>query len=300
MNLINKNKIPRRIWRRFTRSKLYNYIPDKWAVKIKYRNNFLKKLDLKNPVTFNEKLQWLKLYDRRPEYTQMVDKIAAKEYVAERIGEEYIIPTLGAWESFDEIDFDTLPDQFVLKCTHSSGDAVVCKDKSKLDKEKAKEVLEKSLHKDFYIISREWPYKNVKRLIFAETYVEDEVTKEAADYKFFCFDGEVKALFIATDRPHDTRFDFFDTEFNHLPIVNGHPNSDKKIEKPANYDLMLKLASELSKGIPHVRVDLYEINGKVYFGELTFFHYAGFVPFKPASWDKTFGDWLTLPDKKTR
>lgn len=300
MNLLNKNKIPRRIWRRFTRSKLYNYIPDKWAVKIKYRNNFLKKLDLKNPVTFNEKLQWLKLYDRRPEYTQMVDKIAAKEYVAERIGEKYIIPTLGAWESFDEIDFDTLPDQFVLKCTHSSGDAVVCKDKSKLDKEKAKEVLEKSLHKDFYIISREWPYKNVKRLIFAETYVEDEVTKEAADYKFFCFDGEVKALFIATDRPHDTRFDFFDTEFNHLPIVNGHPNSDKKIEKPANYDLMLKLASELSKGIPHVRVDLYEINGKVYFGELTFFHYAGFVPFKPASWDKTFGDWLTLPDKKTR
>lgn len=301
MNLINKNKIPRRIWRRFTRSKLYNYIPDKWAVKIKYRNNFLKKLDLKNPVTFNEKLQWLKLYDRRPEYTQMVDKIAAKEYVAERIGEEYIIPTLGAWESFDEIDFDTLPDQFVLKCTHSSGDAVVCKDKSKLDKTKARETLEKSLHKDYYLMGREWPYKNVKRLIFAEKYIEDEETQEARDYKFFCFGGEVKCFKVDFDRFTEHHTNWYNRSGGLLPYrAKSIAECAAEIELPKELPVMIQLAETLSRSISFVRVDFYCVNKQIYFGELTFYPASGFLRFNDDAWDKQMGDWLTLPDKKTK
>lgn len=299
MNLINKNKIPRRFWRRFTRTKLYNYIPDKWAVKIKYRNNFLKKLDLKNPVTFNEKLQWLKLYNRRPEYTTMVDKVEAKKYVASIIGEEYIIPTLGTWESFDQIDFDLLPNQFVLKCTHSSGDAVVCKDKSKLDIGKARKTLETSLHKDYYLMGREWPYKNVKRLIFAEKYVEDNVTKEARDYKIFCFDGEVKCYKIDFDRSTEHHTNWYNNQDELLPYrAKAIADCSAEIELPTELSQMKCLAQTLSKSIPFVRVDFYCINHKIYFGELTFYPASGFLRFNDDAWDKQMGDWLKLPDKK--
>lgn len=297
---MQRKRIPRRFWRKFTKLNIYNYIPDKMAVKIKYRNHFLKKLDLKNPVTFNEKLQWLKLYNRRPEYTTMVDKLAVKKYVADQIGEEYIVPTIGVWDSFDEIDFEKLPNQFVLKCTHGSGDTVICKDKSLFDMAAAKRTLEESLHTDYYLISREWPYKNVPRKIIAEEYIEDVETGEARDYKFFCFGGNVKALFVATERSTDTKFDFFDTQFNHLPIINGHPNANCEIKKPDRFDEMIQISEELSKGIPHVRVDLYEINHRIYFGELTFFHYSGLVPFEPMEWDETFGKWLVLPETKLK
>lgn len=297
---MQRKRIPRRFWRKFTKLKIYNFIPDKMAVKIKYRNHFLKKLDLKNPVTFNEKLQWLKLYNRRSEYTTMVDKLAVKKYVADQIGEEYIIPTIDVWDSFDEIDFEKLPNQFVLKCTHGSGDTVICKDKSLFDMAAAKRTLEESLHTDYYLISREWPYKNVPRKIIAEEYIEDVETGEARDYKFFCFGGNVKALFVATERSTDTKFDFFDTQFNHLPIINGHPNANCEIKKPDRFDEMIQISEELSKGIPHVRVDLYEINHRIYFGELTFFHYSGLVPFEPMEWDKTFGNWLVLPGTKLK
>lgn len=297
---MKSKRIPRRFWRKFTKTKLYNYIPDKWAVKIKYRNHFYKKLDLKNPQTFNEKLQWLKLYDRKPEYTTMVDKLAVKQYVADKIGEEYIIPTLGVWDSFDEIDFDSLPNQFVLKCTHSSGDAVICKDKSHFDKEAAKAKLEKSLHTDYYLISREWPYKNVPRKILAEKYMEDVGTGEARDYKFFCFDGKVKTLYITTERFGNAGFNFYDLDFNQLPVsIQGHPNSSKELKKPEHFDEMVRLAESLSDGISHVRVDYYEINHNVYFGEFTFYTFAGLVPYEPYKWDKQMGNWLTLPEHKT-
>ena len=290
---------PRIIPRWFAKQPFFRYVPDRLALKILYKNIFFKDLNLKNPQTFNEKLQWLKLYDRHPEYTTMVDKYAVKKYVSDLIGKEYIIPTLGVWSNFDEINVDSLPDKFVLKCTHSSGDIIICRDKASFDKESAQKKMDYFLQKDFYLIAREWPYKNVPRRIIAEKYMEDEKTKELRDYKFFCFDGEVKAMFVATERQRkeEPYFDFFTPDFNNMGIVQGHPNSPRKIEKPATFEEMKKIATKLSKGLPHVRVDLYDVNGKVYFGEMTFFHHTGMVPFVPNKWDKIFGDWLQLPNK---
>ena len=282
---------------RLERRNFLRILSDKTYLKLAYRLKFNKKLNLKAPQTFNEKLQWLKLYDRKPKYTKMVDKYEAKKYVSDIIGEEYVIPTLGVWDSFDKIDFDTLPEQFVLKCTHDSGGLVICKDKATLDLEKARRKIEKSLNTSYYWQGREWQYKNVKPRIIAEQYMEDKETAELRDYKFFCFNGEVKALFIATDRSsesEETKFDFFDAEYNHLPFTNGHPNANELPKKPRSFELMKKLAAELSVSIPHLRVDFYEVDGKVYFGELTFSHWSGMKPFEPDKWDYTFGDWIDL------
>lgn len=265
-----------------------------WKKKMNYP------LDLDHPKTFNEKLQWIKLYDHNPLYIKMVDKYEAKDYVASIIGDEYIIKTLGVWDSFDDIDFNALPNQFVLKCTHDSGGLVICKDKSQLDMANAKNKIEKSLKKDYYSRAREWPYKFVKRRIIAEEYVEDSETRELRDYKFFCFDGEPKVLLIATGRQSaDGPFmDFFDTDFNHLDLRRGHPNAPEKPEKPLHFELMTELARKLSKGIKEVRADFYEANGHVYFGELTLFPAAGLSPFEPAKWDNILGDWINIPIHK--
>lgn len=261
-------------------------------------------LDLESPRTYNEKLQWLKINYHNPDCVTMVDKYLSKQYVADRIGQQYVVPLYGVWERFDEIDFDALPEQFVLKTTHDCGGVVVCKDKASFDKEKAKKFLEKHLADEYFYHCREWPYKNVKPRIIAEKFMKDsegQAEEGLTDYKFFCFDGEPKAMFIATDRASkdtETKFDFYDMEFNHLPFTNGHPNSDKPIEKPKQFELMIALAKKLSEGLPHVRVDFYESEGKIYFGELTFFHWGGFVPFEPKQWDEIFGSWIKLPDKK--
>lgn len=419
---------------------------DKMYLKLKWKLRMDYPLNLENPQTFNEKLQWLKLYDRRPEYTQMVDKVEAKKYVANIIGKEHIIPTLAVYDSAEDIDFDALPNQFVLKCTHDSGGIVVCRDKSKLDREAAIKELSRGLKVNYFFQNREWPYKNVKPRIIAEQYMSNDVgedladfkvhnfngvpevilvcrdryketgltedffnskwehldisrpdhpwasspiecpkeleemlrlseqlakdipfvrtdfytidhkvyfgeitfypssgmkafvpdvwdrtfgdwvklpsgggnlllikdnmvflikeekvnadEEELSDYKFFCFDGKPEYMFIATDRfnkDEETKFDFFDMDFNHLPFTNGHPNATRKIEKPRGFDKMKQLATKLSKGIPQVRIDFYDVNGHVYFGEMTFFHWSGMVPFEPQKWDEIFGQWITLP-----
>ena len=274
-------------------------LPDKLFLKWLFRLRMGYKLNLDNPQTFSEKLQWLKLYNRKPEYTQMVDKYEAKKYVANIIGEEYIIPTLGVWDSVDDIDFDALPEQFVLKCTHDSGGIIICPDKSQLNIAKAKKILRKGLKRNFYAVNREWPYKNVKPRIIAEKYMVDESGYELKDYKFFCFNGEPKAMFIATDRGvqgEETKFDFFDMDFNHLPFTNGHPNATREIAKPLSFEQMKHIAATLSQGLPHARIDLYDVNGKVYFGEITFFHWSGTTPFNPKEWDYKFGEWIKLPE----
>ena len=274
--------------------------PDKLFLRTMFRHFMGTELNLNNPKTFSEKLQWLKLYDRKPEYTRMVDKYEAKKYVAGIIGEEYIIPTLAVYNSTSEIDLEALPDKFVLKCTHDSGSVAICKDKKTFQKREAFAILEKGLSKNYFWQNREWPYKNVKPRIIAETYMEDIETQELRDYKFFCFDGKVKALFIAEDRQGDeeTKFDFFDADFHHLDIRNGHPNADTPPAKPHSFEKMKEMAEKLSQGIPHLRVDFYEANGKIYFGELTFSHWSGFTPFEPEEWDLKFGEWLHLPSKK--
>lgn len=271
--------------------------PDKLFLKVKFRLTMGYWMDFNNPKTYNEKLQWLKLNDKHPEYTKMVDKVTAKDYVASIVGEKYIIPTLGVWNSVDEIDWEDLPNQFVVKSAGDSGGVVVCKDKSNLNIEAAIKKLKTLGGRDYTCASKEYPYKNVSHRYIAEEYMEDESGYELKDYKIFCFDGEAKFLFVATGRQqNDTRFDFYDTNFNHLPLTNGHANADVWPVKPDNFEEMLEVASKLSKGIPHVRVDLYNINGKIYFGELTFFHWSGMVPFEPIEWDYTFGEYLHLPN----
>ncbi len=294
---------PRSVPRWFAKQPVFHCLPDKLALKILYKNKFFRDLNLKDPKNFNEKLQWLKLYDRRPEYTTMVDKYAVKKYVADKIGEEDVIPALGVWDSFDEIDFDALLDQVVLKCTHSSGDIVICRDKATFDREAAKKKLTYYLQQDFYIRAREWVYKNVPRRILAEPYMEDQTTGDLRDYKFYCFSGVVRALLIVTDRmkPEEkTKLDYFDADFNWLDLKQGHPNAPVAPAKPETFEKMKELAGKLSEGIPQVHVDFYEINGKPYFGEMWFYESAGVEPVEPESWERVFGDWIVLPDKKRK
>lgn len=279
-----------------------NWLPDKQYLKLYYFGHMHKKLNLKNPKTFNEKLQWLKLYDRKPEYTMMVDKYEVKKYIAEQIGEEYVIPTLGVWDSPEDIDFDSLPEKFALKCNHNSGLGMyICKDKTKMNVEKVKKELWRGIKQNYYWSGREWPYKNVKPRIIAEQYMEDSETAELRDYKIFCFNGVAKAMFVATERQksgEEVKFDFFDMDFKHLCLKQGHPNADVCPVKPKLLDEMKRLAEKLSYNIPHVRVDFYEVNGRVYFGEFTFYHFSGVVPFNPEEWDYKFGEWIELPTKK--
>lgn len=274
-------------------------VPDRLFLRLKFFLKMHKKLHLQDPQTYNEKLQWLKLYYRRPDLVNMVDKVAAKTYVSNLIGEDYIIPTIGIYNSVDEITWESLPDRFVIKCAHDSGGIVICKDIKSFDIDAAKRKLKRSLKVNYYYQYREWPYRDVPRRLICEEYKTDESGIELKDYKFFCFDGVPKAMFVASDRMtagEETKFDFYDMEFNHLPFCNGHPNSSKKIAKPAGFEEMKRIASRLSAGLPHVRVDLYDINGKIFFGEMTFFHWSGMMPFRPEDWDYTFGGWLNLPE----
>ena len=299
---MSKENIP--IFRRICRKFVYLTAPiwsDKTFLRMYFWCNLGYKLNLKSPRTFNEKLNWLKIYNKHPEYSKMVDKKEAKEYVASIVGDKYIIPTLAVYDKVEDIDFEKLPKQFVLKCTHDSGGIVVCKDKTTLDKEDAIRKLKKGLNSNFVSITREYPYKNVIPRIIAEQYMEDETGYELRDYKFFCFDGDPKFLFVASDRQkegEDTKFDFFDLNWKHIPVRNGHPNAPEQIQKPKNFDEMIDVARKLSKGITHVRVDLYNCNGNIYFGELTFFHWSGFVSYDPHQYDELFGSYIHLPIDK--
>ena len=275
---------------------MFRFQSDEKFIKRQYYKVFKKELDLDDPKTFNEKIQWLKLNDRKDIYTKMVDKYEVKNHVSKIIGEEYVIPTLGVWDKFDDIDFDKLPNQFVLKCTHDSGGLVICKDKKNFNYKKAKFKFNLIMKRNFYYRSREWPYKNVKPRIIAEPYLVDETFNELRDYKFFVFSGKVEIMFIASNRQGegDTYFDFYDRNFNHLHIINGHPMSPSKIEPPKNYKKMIELAEKLSDNLPQIRVDFYEINGKVYFGELTFYHWSGLVKFEPEEWDLKLGKLIKI------
>lgn len=276
-------------------------LSDKEAIKVRYYLNFGKYPDLKRPKTFNEKLQWLKLYDRRPEYTNLVDKYEVKKIVAGIIGEQYIVPTLGVWNFADEIDFDFLPNQFVLKCTHDSESVTICKNKAEFDIQAAKKKLNACLQKNMFLWGREWPYKNVKPRIIAEAYLKNDDGAPLNDYKFFCFNGEVKTMLIVSERfESGSKLDYFDLSGNHMPIKHTYPNATNLPSFPKNFEQMKNLAEILSAGYPHVRPDFYECNGKIYFGEMTFFTGSGFLPFFPESWDKIFGSWIHLPHKKIR
>ncbi len=271
-------------------------LPDKEYVKIMYKHKLGKELNLKAPETFNEKLQWLKLYDRKPIYKKMVDKYEVREYIKEKIGEEYLISLIGVYNRFDDIDFKNLPSQFVMKATHDSGSVIICKNKDNFDIDKAREKMNKALKRNYYYHAREWPYKNLKPRIIIEQYMVDESGVELKDYKFFCFNGKVKCLKIDFDRFIKHQANYYNEKFELLKFGETvcPPDFNKELKKPKNFDKMIELAERLSKNITFLRVDFYEIDNKIYFGELTFFPASGFGKFEPEEYDKVLGDWLQI------
>ena len=278
---------------------LYKYVSDKKVLQRLFKVRLGTDLNLDNPQTFNEKLQWLKLHDRRPEYTMMVDKYAVKKYVSEKIGEQYIIPTLGVWDRFDDIYFDQLPDQFVLKCTHDSGGLVICRDKSKFDIRAARKKINRCLKRNYYWSGREWPYKNVKPRIIAEKYMTDESGTELKDYKIFNFDGKAKLIQVDYDRFVEHKRNLYTIDWQYVQATIQYPTDpNHHIERPKQLEKMLELAHNLSEGISHVRTDFYCIDDKVYFGEMTFYHGSGFEEFSPEEWDLKLGKMLKLPQKR--
>lgn len=279
------------------RLKLINclrFIPNKPYLKMVFKIKTGKKLNLKKPTTFCDKMNWLKLNEIHPEYTQLVDKVGVRDYIKEQIGEEYLFPIYGTWEHFNDINFDELPEKFVLKCNHDSGSVKVITDKSAINKDELEKFFEARLKMNPYVLGREYPYKDVKPCIVAEKFMTPDGEDDINDYKFFCFNGKPIIMFIATDRSTDVKFDFFDMEFNHLDIVNIHDQSGLEIAKPKMFDEMKELAAKLSQGMKFVRIDLYEIAGKIYFGEFTFFHGGAFWPMYPEKWEKELGDLIEI------
>ena len=296
-NLTLKERIKKRIL--FESKKLEPFLSDKHYLQIRFwlRVGYWPNLD--HPRSFNEKLNWLKLHDHHPEYTMMVDKATAKDYVASIIGKEYIIPTIGIWDSIEEINWELLPNQFVMKNTGDSGGIVVCKDKKSLNIEAAKAKLTKGIEVDYYKYNKEYPYKEVRNRIIVEAYMEDESAYELKDYKIHCFNGEPQIILVCKDRYTKTGIteDFFSVKWEHLNVKRPSiPNSKTDIHKPQNLDLMLSLAKLLSKGIPFLRVDFYNVHGNIYFGELTFFPASGMGKFIPEEWDYKIGELLKLPN----
>lgn len=270
---------------------------DERYLKLLYRARIGHPLNLDNPRTFNEKLQWLKLHDRNPLYTTLVDKCDVKPWVAEKIGWEHVVPTLGVWNSFDEIDFSSLPERFVLKCTHDSGGLAICRDRTTFDMAAARRKIERSLAKNFYWSGREWPYKNVKPRVIAEEYLDaGNGVFDIVDYKFMCFGGTARCAFTCTGRAErDLRVDFFDLDWKPLPFTRHYPASDLLPKPPTRLREMIAMSECLANGIPFARADFYEVNGKAYFGELTFYPGSGMEEFEPESWDAELGDWIRLP-----
>ena len=280
---------------------LTNMLSDKAYIRLKYYYHFGRLPNLNEPRTFNEKLQWLKLNDRDDIFTDMVDKYEAKKIVSKIIGEEYVIPTYGVWDRYDDIDFDSLPEKFVLKTTHDCSGVVICKDKNSFDRENAKVFLEKHLNFNYYYESREWPYKNIKPRILAEEFVKDGNRDYLPVYKFLCFGGEPRIIqTIQNDKQPNESIDYFDTKWELLDMRQNYPNSDKPLCRPEKLDEMCNIARMLSKGRPFLRVDLYLINGDIRFSEFTFYSDAGLAAFHPSEWDDTLGDWIMLPKKKEK
>lgn len=279
------------------------YLSDKKFLTILSQLRLNRKIDIENPVTFNEKLQWLKLYDRNPLYTTMVDKYEAKRYVSNILGEEYIIPNIGIYENFSDINFDILPNKFVIKCTHDSGGNIICKDKEQLNLKEVEKKLKHCLERNYFYANREWPYKNVKPRILIEKYMASEEQPELIDYKFFCFNGEPKLIYVSQGlEQHSTaRISFADMNYNMTNFYrNDYKPFEKLPDKPKNFEKMKEFARKLSKGITFIRVDFYEINSKLYFGELTFFPCSGFIPFVPEEYDRILGERLKLPKEKRK
>mgnify|MGYP001385186192 CR=1 FL=1 len=297
--LSNPNEFAIALFNNIARTGIFNKLNNETFLRLRYYVVFHKRLNLKNPRAFTEKIQWLKLYFLKTEFTNMVDKCSAKEIVKEKVGEDYVIPTIGFWERFEDIDFAHLPNKFVLKTTHGGGGSgiIICRDKKYFDKNKAKRILEKSMKTDIYKVLREWPYKNVRKGIIAEALVEQSDGQGLLDYKFFCFNGKVKFFKVDFGRFTSHRANYYTREKKLLPWIESNFPPDPQINHhfPENFDEMIAIAEKLSDNLPFLRVDLYNVNGKILFGEMTFYPASGMEEFKPNGVDVEIGDMLTLP-----
>lgn len=274
-------------------------VPDKFYISCLYRYHIQRKMHWKTPVRYCEKVNWLKLYDRNPLYTKLVDKIEVKKYVASIIGEEYVIPTIATYKTTAEIDWDSLPSKFAIKCNHDSGSCSIFENNQNVDKDRIIAKLDKGLDRNWFYLAREWAYKNVDRRIIVEELLEDPAG-DVKDYKFYCFDGVVKALYVVSNRQNKkikTTSDFYDEHFQQMPVECHFTNSVTPPIAPKSFEQMKGLCSKLSKGIPHVRIDFYDINGKIYFGEFTFYSFGANAPFEPDEYELMFGSWINLPQK---
>jgi len=270
--------------------KTTQFIPDKLYIKILYFVRMKKFPNLKNPQTYNEKLQYLKLKQEGPFYTHLSDKYTSRAYVAEKIGKQYLAKILWVGTDAREIPFHKLPKKFVIKCNHGSGYNIIVKDKKTINKEETIKKLNRWLSNDFWKLGRELIYKNMKKKVYVEEYLADNIT----DYKFFCFDGKPKMMFIATDRGIGTKFDFYDIDFNHMPFTQGYPNNPNTPKKPKQYNKMIELSKKLSEDVKHARIDFYEVEGKIYFGEITFYQFSGWMPIIPEKYDRVMGEMIKL------
>lgn len=274
-------------------------LPDRLYLELMFYYRIKSKLNLKNPRSFNEKLQWLKLYDRNPQYISLTDKYEVRKHVKEIIGSEYLIPLLGVWDSFEQIDFFKLPNQFVLKCTHDSGGVIICKNKEELDIEFTKKKLKELLKKNYYYVGREWPYKNIKPRIICEKYMVDESGIELKDYKFLCFNGEPKIIQVMSGRKNGNYYiNHYDINWDRVEIHRKRcAENPKGIDKPAGLQTMIDISRRLSRDIPFVRVDLYSTARQILFGEMTFYPVSGYMDFQDERWDYKLGSWIELPNK---
>ena len=285
-------------WRYIIVTPFIKWIPDRFYLKKRYKFKMNRELNLKNPQTFTEKLQWLKLYDRNTLYTKLADKYEVKQYIKDKLGEAYVIPMVGGpWKHFSDIDFDKLPNQFVLKNTHDSGGVAICSDKTSFNREQAGKKLEYSLNHNYFYYNREWPYKNVQPRIIAEQYMEEMGRESLLDYKLHCFHGEVKVILVCLGRgdANGMKKVFYDRNWKKLEFRRPNTSNDCYVERPAHLNKMIEFSEKLSKDIPFVRVDFYDINGKLYFGEMTFFPSGGMIGFVPEEWDAILGGYLSLP-----
>ena len=283
-------------------ARIASLLPDSIYLRLVYPRIVGRPLHLRHPVTLNEKTNWLKIHDRRPVYRIMADKLKAKQFVADKAGSQFVVPLLGSWDKFDDIPFDSLPDRFVLKTNHDSGGVVICRDKATLDMDAARRKLEKSLARDYFRQFREWAYKGMPRKILAEEFLEPPDGGELVDYKVFTFNGEAKLAFAATNRqgPGDVLMNFYDRDWNSIPVARLHARNPVETPKPAGWETMIRLAETFGKDMYLLRTDCYQVGDRVYVGELTIYPSGGIDPFDPESYDTLFGSWLKLPCDRSK
>lgn len=289
---------PNMLLKRLLSLRVFRILPDKLFIRWQYRLYIGRSVNLKNPKAFNEKIQWLKLYNKKKIFITLVDKFEVRDFIKKKIGEQYLIPLIGVWDTYDEIDLNALPEQFVMKCTHDSGGLVICKNKSLLDHLKMEEKIKACLAKNYFWVGREWPYKHVKPRIIVEKYMADKIdgvnSESLLDYKFMCFHGKVRCIFTCTDRDTQLKVTFFTRNWSKLPFERHYPRDEKEIKPPVNLKKMIELSEKICEEIAFARIDFYEISGEIYFGEITLYPGCGLEEFSPPKWDYVLGSWLNL------